>query len=165
MPFVPVCKPYQVDPADSISKVLSQAWLQVCPPCPGRPTAASQHQPQPNPTQGLARQLWSLRALKARSPDSFSILRGWLLAAKLSRVQRLLPKACRLQKRLRLEAILSEAESSRYSHAIFSAIKRLAPKSRFQRVQFRDSHGCLMSPQRKQTLRLIFEGSVVVHIF
>ena len=92
----------------------------------------------------------SARSLEVKPPiavkampqqASFSVLRGWLLAAK---PQRLLHKACRLRKRLKLEAILTEAESSTYSHAIFGAIKKLAPKSRYQRV--RDEHGCLMSP-------------------
>ena len=65
---------------------------------------------------------------------SYSTLRGWFLAARLARVQRLLRKACRARKRLKVEAFLSEAAASPHASAIFSAIKRLAPKSRFQRL-------------------------------
>ena len=135
------------DPIESINAALSQAWRQVCPASQGPSKPLSQPQQQHSShTQGLVRQLWNFFALKALAPGSYSVLRGWLLAAKLSRVQRLLHKACRLKKRVKLEAILSEAESSRHSHAIFSAIKRLAPKSRYQRVQFRDHMGCILSP-------------------
>ena len=90
--------------------------------------------------------MWGLRALKSRAPVSYSTLRGWFLAARLARVQRLLRKARRARKHLKVEAILSEAAASPHASAIFSAIKRLAPKSRFQRVQLRNSQGCLMSP-------------------
>ena len=128
------------DPAAALNKVLHQAWQNVCPPRPPS-TRAPEHR-----AVGLVRRLWELRRQRAQLPPrTFSVLRGWLQAARLSRVQRLLRQACKDKKRERVSALLQEAESSRHPSAIFSVVRRLAPKSRTMRVQLRDKDGRLLA--------------------
>ena len=105
------------EPASVLNRVLQQAWQTVKP---------------------AARQ-------RTQHPRSHSILRGWLQAARLARIQRLLRKACKDRKREHIDSLLQEAESSKHPSSIFSVVRRLAPKTRSLRVQLRDKDGKLLA--------------------
>ena len=72
-----------------------------------------------------------------------------MLAARISRTQRLLKQASKAKKRARIEDLLQEAESSAHSSTIFSVVRRLAPKSRAMRIQLRDKTGRLLIGQEE----------------
>ena len=103
------------------------------------------------------------RRQRFQAPSTHSVLRGWLQAIKLARTQRLLRKACKARKRERINTLLLEAENSRQPSAIFSVVRRLAPKSRTLRIQLRDKEGRLLagveeSKQIASFLRTVFHS-------
>ncbi|CAE7236089.1 Pol [Symbiodinium sp. CCMP2592] len=127
------------DPAAVLNRVLHQAWQQI------RPKTARPSQTSSPDTLCLIRQLWDLRRAQAQPPRTYSVLRGWLQAARLQRVQRLLRKACAAKKCARVDALLIEAESSKQPSALFSVVRRLACKVRTMRIQLRDNEGRLLA--------------------
>ena len=133
------------DPADVVNKALLRAWQAVTTDLPrqGRAVGTQPHSP------GLVRQLWTLRRLRQAAPATFSVLRGWLQAAKLARLQRRLRKICRNKKKEKVELLLQEAAASPHLSVIYSVVRRLAPKSRHRRLQLRDANGILLSPQQE----------------
>ena len=140
-----------------LNRVLLQAWQSV-------KQRSSREAGQHPESLGLIRQLWALRRQRFQAPSTHSVLRGWLQATKLARTQRLLRKACKARKRERIKTLLQEAENSRQPSAIFSVVRRLAPKSRTLRIQLiRDKEGRLLagveeSNQIASFLRTVFHG-------
>ena len=98
---------------------------------------------------GLVRQLWRLRRLRSNPSETHSLLRRWHIAARLAKIQRQLKRICRDKRRERIDGILQDAAASPHLSAIYGAIRRLAPKSRHQRIQLRDKQGNLVSPQQE----------------
>ena len=149
---------YSGDPAAVLNRVMQQAWHEISPP--GRGIAVVQE----HATVGLVRQLWALRRQHKQTPRTYSALRGWLHVVKLAKVQRALKKACRAKKRERIETLLREAEQSRFPSAIFSVVKKLAPKSRTQRIQLGDEEGKLLAGREEaehiaRFLRTVYHSS------
>ena len=148
------------DPAAVLNRVMQQAWHEISPPSRGIAVV------QEHATAGLVRQLWALRRQHKQTPRTYSALRGWLHVVKLAKVQRALKKACRAKKRERVETLLREAEQSRFPSAIFSVVKKLAPKSRTQRIQLRDEEGKLLAGREEAEhiacfLRTVYHSSGV----
>ena len=151
---------YSGDPAAVLNRVMQQAWHEVNPPNRDRAVV------QEHATAGLVRQLWALRRQQKQTPRTYSALRGWLHVVKLAKVQRALKKACRAKKKERIETLLREAEQSRFPSAIFSVVKKLAPKSRTQRIQLRDEEGKLLAGREEAEhiasfLRTVYHSSGV----
>ena len=134
-----------IEPVRDPNSVLLSAWTSVTKglPTPPKPTGVATHSP------GMVRQLWKLRHLRSHLPATCSIMRRWLITAKLAKLQRQLHRICRDKKRERIDGILQEAAASPHLSAIYSAIRRLAPKSRHQCIQLRDKQGNLLSPQQE----------------
>eukprot|EP00439_Symbiodinium_sp_Y106_P034647 s43_g4.t1 len=103
----------------------------------------------PSLTLRFQAQVQQLRRLRNDPSVAHTLLRRWLVAARLAKLQRQLERICRDKKRERINGILQEAAASPHLSAIYGAIRRLAPKSRHQRIQLRDKQGNLLSPHQE----------------
>ncbi|CAE7299087.1 unnamed protein product, partial [Symbiodinium sp. CCMP2592] len=125
------------DPAETINNLLQKAWQEVFPAPP--PGLSSPEEPP-----GLLRKLWALRKACRHASATASVLQSWLMTARIQRLQRHLKKHYLQHKRERVETLLKEAEATNRPSAIFSVVRRLAPKTRHMRIQLRGPTGQLL---------------------
>ena len=145
--------------AEEISTSLLQACCQVYPV-----SRAPQQEDRMHMVRGPIATMWSTwRELRAvRGSTLRAIILTWKLRVRFKAQKRIVDRASRTQRKLRVHALLEQAEIDDCKHnarGLYATVRKLAPKQRYKPLQVKTDKGvCLSSREEVAELKKFFGG-------
>ena len=145
--------------AEEISACLLQACCQVYPA-----SRAPQQEDRMHMVRGPIAAMWTTwRELRAvRGSTLRAIILTWRLRVRFKAQKRIVDRASRAQRKLRVHTLLEQAEIDDCRHnarGLYATVRKLAPKQRYKPLQVKTDKGvCLSSREEVAELRKFFSG-------
>ena len=135
-----------LNPSSDFDSVVLQAALQHY-PRPPRPQVAPT---QPAELANSARHMWQLfRQMRTQRFSMQGIMEAWKLWTRFAEAHRLHKQRANRRAKARRDELLAQAQDAATKsdlYQMWSVVKRLAPKTKFRRVQLH-KHGNIMAPE------------------
>ena len=145
--------------AEEISSCLLQACCQVYPVAMAPPPADRMQL-----VRGPIATMWATwREMRAvRGATLRSIILTWKLRVRFKAQKRIVDRASKEQRKLRVHTLLDQAETDDRNHnarGLYSIVRKLAPKQRYKPLQVKTDKGvCLSSREEVAELKKFFGG-------